>query len=78
MLEPSANVVPLVFNECEESLFEMARVLKVANLFAGKCKEMSSTIDRVDPFLDVIPYVNKVIDYEVLGSNGLLLYSFEG
>ena len=56
----------------------MARVLKVANLFAGKCKEMSSTIDRVDPFLDVIPYVNKVIDYEVLRSNRLLLYSFEG
>ena len=45
MLEPSAKVVPLVSNECEESLFEMAGVLKVANLFAGECKEVSCAIN---------------------------------
>jgi hypothetical protein len=63
MLEPSAKVVPLVFNETEESLFEMAGVLKVANLFAGDCKELSCAIDLVDSFLDIISNVNKVIDY---------------
>ncbi len=45
MLEPSAKVIPLVFNELDESLFEVARVLYVANFLAGECKELSCAID---------------------------------
>ncbi len=58
MLEPSTKVVPLVFNECDKSFFELTGVPEAINFLAGECEELSYSIDLVDSFFYIISYVN--------------------